>query len=74
MIWTKCCESCWTNGSGAAVWNTIGMINNRKRTLLMSAEKLAAMRTVGKDGHGVWAAPNSMRDVEPDTEFRLLDP
>ncbi|HZQ47021.1 MAG TPA: helicase-related protein, partial [Verrucomicrobiae bacterium] len=43
-----------------------------KKTLLMSAEKVAALRAVGKDGHGAWAAPNSMRDVEPDTEFRLL--
>jgi superfamily II DNA or RNA helicase len=43
-----------------------------KKTLLMSAERVAALRAVGKDGHGAWAAPNSMRDVEPDTEFRLL--
>lgn len=43
-----------------------------KKSLLISAERLAALRAVGKDGNGVWPAPNSMRDVEPDTEFRLV--
>lgn len=43
-----------------------------KKSLLISAERLAALRAVGKDGDGVWPAPNSMRDVEPDTEFRLV--
>jgi hypothetical protein len=41
-------------------------------TLMMSAERLAALRAAHKPESSVWPAPNSMRDVEPETPFRLL--
>ena len=43
-----------------------------KQTLVMSAERVAALKAAGKNANTVWSAPNSMRDVEPDTEFRLI--
>lgn len=42
------------------------------QTLMMSAERIAARRAAHKPELSVWPAPNSMRDVEPETPFRLV--
>jgi superfamily II DNA or RNA helicase len=43
-----------------------------QQTLMMSAERSAARRAAHRPESNVWPAPNSMRDVEPETHFRLL--
>ncbi len=47
--------------------------NDRKpqETLMMSAEHIASLRASYNPDRNVWSAPNSMRDVEPETHFRL---
>ncbi|MEN9678364.1 MAG: hypothetical protein RIS76_4260 [Verrucomicrobiota bacterium] len=40
-------------------------------TLLMSAERIAALRAANRSTGAAWSAPNSMREVEPGTHFRL---
>jgi hypothetical protein len=42
-------------------------------TLMMSAEIIAARKAASRPEFSAWAAPNSMRDVEPGTHFRLLE-
>jgi ATP-dependent helicase YprA (DUF1998 family) len=42
-------------------------------SLVISAERRAALKAVNNPRANTWAAPNSMRDVEPGTKFRLLD-
>lgn len=46
---------------------------NPGRSLVISAERRAALKAVNNPRANTWAAPNSMRDVEPGTTFRLLD-
>lgn len=40
-------------------------------TLLISAERMAALRAAQRSPGTAWPAPNSMREVEPGTHFRL---
>jgi hypothetical protein len=40
-------------------------------TLLMSAERIAALKAVNRPLGSAWPAPNSMREVEPSTHFRF---
>lgn len=42
-------------------------------TLMMSAELIAARRAAHKPESNIWSAPNSMRDVEPETHFLLIN-
>lgn len=42
------------------------------RSLLMSAEQYAARAAAGYANAEVWSTPNSMRDVEPGSPFRLI--
>jgi hypothetical protein len=47
-------------------------VDNRPgRTLLMSAERVAAIKAANLRQSSAWSAPNSMREVEPSTHFRL---
>lgn len=41
------------------------------KTLLMSAERIAALKAVNRPQGSAWPAPNSMREVEPSTHFRF---
>ncbi len=41
------------------------------KTLLMSAERIAALKASSRPLGNAWPAPNSMREVEPGTHFRL---
>jgi hypothetical protein len=49
--------------------------DDRRRTtsLLISAEKAAALRATGKLPGQAWPTPNSMRNVEPGTPFTLVE-
>lgn len=42
------------------------------KSLLMSAEQYAARAAAGWSNAEVWSTPNSMRDVEPGTPFKLI--
>jgi len=46
---------------------------NPGSSLVISSELRAALKAVNNPRANTWAAPNSMRDVEPGTTFRLLD-
>jgi len=39
---------------------------------LLSAERMASLRAANRSPGAAWPAPNSMREVEPGTHFRLL--
>lgn len=41
------------------------------KTLLMSAERIAALKAANRPQGSAWPAPNSMREVEPSTHFRF---
>ena len=43
------------------------------KSLLMSAEKAAASNAIFGRNDNTFASPNSMRDVEPETEFKLFE-
>jgi Helicase conserved C-terminal domain len=43
-----------------------------QETLMMSAERVAARRAANRPELNIWSAPNSMRDVEPESQFRLI--
>jgi hypothetical protein len=43
-----------------------------KKTLLMSAERVASLKAANRSQGYAWPAPNSMREVEPGTHFRLI--
>lgn len=49
--------------------------NDRKRSssLLISAERAAALRATGRLPGQAWPTPNSMRNVEPGTPFSLVE-
>ncbi len=42
------------------------------KTLLMSAERIAALKAANYAQGLAWSAPNSMREVEPGSHFRLI--
>jgi hypothetical protein len=44
-----------------------------KSSLLMSAERAAALRATGRLPGAAWPTPNSMRSVEPGTPFVLVE-
>ena len=39
----------------------------------MSAEAYAALKAVGKERADIWPTMNSMRDVEPSCNFKLVE-
>ena len=50
-------------------WNDMAF----KKSLLISAEKSAARKASGKEKATSRATPNSMRNVEPSVDYRLID-
>ena len=42
-------------------------------SLLISAEKTAQQRALGRAPGAAWPTPNSMRNVEPSTQFELVE-
>lgn len=62
----------WEQRTGLArYWNDQSY--NRYPTLLMSAEAYAALKAVGKERADIWPTMNSMRDVEPSCNFKLVE-
>ena len=60
----------WKNRAGVSTyWND----RRRNTSLLMSAEKAAALRAAGRPRGQAWPTPNSMRNVEPGTMFGLVE-
>lgn len=59
----------WTSGTGQPNywWD-----QRPDLTLLMSAEQYAARAAAGWSNGEVWSTPNSMRDVEPGSPFKLI--
>ena len=50
-------------------WNDRG----RNTSLLISAEKAAALRAAGRPRGAAWPTPNSMRNVEPGTIIGIVE-
>jgi hypothetical protein len=50
-------------------WNDRG----RNTSLLISAEKAAALRAAGRPTGAAWPTPNSMRNVEPGTVMGIVE-
>ncbi len=62
----------WEQRAGIArYWNDTSY--NRYPTLMMSAEAYAALRAVGKERADIWPTMNSMREVEPSCNFKLVE-
>jgi hypothetical protein len=60
----------WKGRAGVTrYWNDRGL----NTSLLISAEKAAALRAAGRTLGAAWPTPNSMRSVEPGTPFRLVE-
>jgi hypothetical protein len=60
----------WENRAGVSTyWND----KQRNSSLLMSAEKAAALRAAGRPRGQAWPTPNSMRNVEPGTMFGMVE-
>jgi ATP-dependent helicase YprA (DUF1998 family) len=60
----------WNDRAGLkSYWNDW----RRNTSLLMSAEKAAALRAAGRPRGAAWPTPNSMRNVEPGTLFGLVE-
>lgn len=58
----------WSHAHPAKYWDDTGKIF----ALMASGEQMAAQKSSGKHrARALWATPNSMRDVEPATPFRL---
>lgn len=62
-IWRK------RSGNLEMFWND----SKPNKSLLISAEKAAATNAIFGNKSDAFAAPNSMRDVEPETEFKLYE-
>ena len=58
----------WKARSPQHYWNDRAV----NKSLLQSAERAAAKRAVGRRQGAAWSTPNSMRNVEPETPFRLV--
>lgn len=58
----------WTRRAPKEYWNRFV-----KDTLLQSAEEAAAKRASGRGVGQAWPTPNSMRGVEPSTNYRLAE-
>lgn len=62
----------WEQRTGIArYWNDRSY--NKYPTLLMSAEAYAALKAVGKERADIWPTMNSMREVEPSCNFKLVE-
>jgi len=62
----------WEQRTGIATyWNDRNY--NKYPTLLMSAEAYAALKAVGKERADIWPTMNSMREVEPSCNFKLVE-
>jgi hypothetical protein len=60
----------WQGRSGLRrYWND----QQRNTSLLISAEKAAALRAAGRAMGTAWPTPNSMRSVEPGTPFTVVE-
>jgi hypothetical protein len=58
----------WRRRAPQVYWNRM-----KKDTLLQSAEEAAAKRAAGRMVGQAWPTPNSMRGVEPSTNYRLAE-
>lgn len=58
----------WKRRAPQVYWNRM-----KKDTLLQSAEEAAAKRAAGRIVGQAWPTPNSMRGVEPSTNYRLAE-
>ena len=62
----------WEQRSGISkYWNDTSY--NKHPTLMMSAEAYAALKAVGKERADIWPTMNSMREVEPACNFKLVE-
>jgi hypothetical protein len=59
----------WEARQPALYWND----RRSKQSLLQSAERAAALRTLGRGIGEAWATMNNMRSVEPSVRFRLAE-
>ena len=67
-VWEMRCARWSAGGKQPAYW----WDQRPDRSLLMSAEQYAARAAAGYANAEVWSTPNSMRDVEPGSPFRLI--
>ncbi len=56
-----------TRGGVTTYWNDF----KEKQTLLIAAERVAALQAANRSSGAAWPAPNSMREVEAGVKFRL---
>ena len=64
----RCSQWAARAGSNPGYWKE----NTPEDSLLMSAESYVSRVAAGMPGGDVWPTPNSMRDVEPGTPFKLI--
>jgi superfamily II DNA or RNA helicase len=58
-------------GELARYWNDRSY--NQRPPLMMSAENYAALKAVGNERADIWPTMNSMREVEPSCNFKLVE-
>lgn len=62
----------WEHRTGIArYWNDRSY--NKYPPLMMSAEAFAALKAVGRERADIWPTMNSMREVEPSCNFKLVE-